>query len=293
MDDTQEQNAPAMETLLADVIAEQSEAEKAEAKPAKAEAETETAETETEDLPEGEEAGEKAPAETPEDDDGEKPDEDKPKKRISGSERWKRRAMAAEQALAERGRDSDGGASQAAIESVIGKPPKEEDFKGDFLAFERAQTAYEVRKAIQEDRQRDQAQARSAAEQAVLQDMIDDHADRVAEFKTKVPDFDDVIKGVAGKHPLNESLFRLLIESDKSAHLAYHLAKNPDRIDRLNAMSPVAAAREIGRIESRLSLPQPKKQTQASKPVTPPKGGAAPSSQDSELEGWLKKTYRS
>jgi hypothetical protein len=257
-----------------------------------AETETTEAEAEAEESDAGDDAGEDDKAEGEGDDETEKPEEeDKPRKKPSGSERLKRRIAALERELETRSRGTDGAVDQAAVESVIGKAPREEDFKGDFLAFERAQTAYEVRKAIQEDRQREQAQARSAAEQSALQDMIDDHADRVAEFKTKVPDFDAVIKGVAGKHPLNETLFKLLIESDKSAHLAYSLAKNPERIDRLNAMSPVAAAREIGRIESRLALPQPKTQTQAKRPVVPPKGGAKPPSADDQINKYLSDKY--
>jgi hypothetical protein len=287
MDDPQEHNAPAMDQLLADVIAQQSAADTA------AETEAGKAKTETDDdAPESDAAGEQAPAETPDGDNGEEPDEEQPKKkRISGSERWKRRAIAAEQALAQRSRFGDGEASAQAIERVIGAPPREEDFRGDFLAFERAQTAYEVRKAIQEDRLRDQASARSAADQCALQDAIDDHAERIAEFKAKVPDFDDVMKAVAGRHPISDHLFRLILDSDKSAHLAYHLARTPDRIEKLNAMGPVAAAREIGRLESLLSLPNPKKQTSAPKPVTPPKGGAAPASPERDLDAWLANTY--
>jgi hypothetical protein len=257
-----------------------------------AETETTEADAEAEESDAGDDAGEDDKGEGEGDDETEKPEEeDKPRKKPSGSERLKRRIAALERELETRSRGTDGAVDPAAVESVIGKPPREEDFKGDFLAFERAQTAYEVRKAIQEDRQREQVQARSAAEQAALQDMIDDHADRVEEFKAKVPDFDAAIKGVAGKHPISEHLFKLIIESDKSAHLAYSLAKNPERIDRLNAMSPVAAAREIGRIESRLALPQPKTQTQAKRPVVPPKGGAKPPNVDDQINKYLSDKY--
>jgi hypothetical protein len=257
-----------------------------------AETETTEADAEAEESDAGDDAGEDDKGEGEGDDETEKPEEeDKPRKKPSGSERLKRRIAALERELETRSRGTDGAVDQAAVESVIGKPPREEDFKGDFLAFERAQTAYEVRKAIQEDRQREQAQARSAAQQAARQDLIDDHAERIAEFKAKVPDFDDAMKQVAGKHPISEHLLELILDSDKSAHLAYSLAKNPERIDRLNAMSPVAAAREIGHIESRLALPQPKTQTQAKRPVVPPKGGAKPPHVDDQINKYLSDKY--
>jgi hypothetical protein len=43
-----------------------------------------------------------------------------------------------------------------------------------------------------------------------------------------------------------------LLESDLGPQLAYHFAKNPDVLMRLNSMNPTAAAREIGRLEATL-----------------------------------------
>src|SRR5690242_9217573 len=189
MDDTQlERELAALEGAQAAETEKPSEAETEIPEGQEGEAETETEDTEADESDAGEDAGEDDESGEGED---EKAEEDKPKKKPSGSERLKRRIAALERELSARGSQAtDGAVDQSAIEKVIGKPPKEEDFKGDFLAFERAQTAYEVRKAIQEDRVREQQQARQSAQADALRAALDDHAERVEEFKAKVPDFD-------------------------------------------------------------------------------------------------------
>lgn len=291
MDDSQ------LERELAALAGEQAETEQP------SEAETKTpgegeegqAETETEEQAEDEaDAGDDASETEDEDEEsGEEPEEDeRPRARKkSGVHRLKEQLAAARaEAAALRSRASDSEPTQADIEKLVGKPPKEEDFKGDFLAFERAQTVYEMRKANAEDRLRDQAtQAKTAANRAKAE-AVEAHNERIEEFRSKVKDFDATLKAAANlkASPVVEDL---ILDSDKSAHLVYHLAKNPERLAKLNAMSEREAAREIGRIEARLSLPNPKTQTKAPPPKVPPKGGASPSSPDKELDGWLKRTY--
>lgn len=287
-----------LERELAALAGEQAETEQTKAETTTpAEGEEGQAETETEEAEAESEADAGETASEAEDEDegetGEEPEEDEkpqPRKK-SGVQRLKERLAAVQAEVAQlRSRASDGEPSQADIEKLVGKPPKEEDFKGDFLAFERAQTVYEMRKANAEDRLRDQAsQAKTASERAKAE-AVEAHNERLEEFRAKVPDFDKTLRAAANlkASPVVEGL---ILDSDKSAHLVYHLAKNPDRLAKLNAMSEREAAREIGRIEARLSLPNPKTQTKAPPPKIPPKGGASPSSPDKELDGWLKKTY--
>ena len=64
--------------------------------------------------------------------------------------------------------------------------------------------------------------------------------------------------------------------SEKSALLAYHLANNPDKLAELNRMGDRERAREIGRLEASLKLPEGKKQTSAPPPPSTLRGGAAP-----------------
>jgi preprotein translocase subunit SecA len=48
-----------------------------------------------------------------------------------------------------------------------------------------------------------------------------------------------------------------ILTSDRGPEVAYHLAKNPALAERLNRLSPIAAAREIGRIEAALEKSSP------------------------------------
>jgi len=258
------------------------------------EAETETDEEDTEAEAEESDAGDNAGEE--EEADGEESEDEKkderPKKKLSGSERLKRRLAAAEAELASvRSRPAQSEADVASeVERIIGKPPKEEDYKGDYLAFERAQTAYELDKRQVTREVKGQAQRQEGLRAERRRDMAEAHQDRVEEFRGKAKDFDTILKG-AGDLKASPTVEDLILDSDKSAHLVYFLAKNPSKLHALNDMSERQAAREIGRIESTLSLPQPKTKTKAPKPVTPPKGGAAPSSPDRDLDTWLSKTY--
>jgi hypothetical protein len=288
MDDTQ------LETELAALTSTPAaESEQSEATPEKPEGEAADAKTETEPKPDDgktEDAGDDAGSEDkPED--GKVEDEDKPKKKLSGSERLKRRLAAVEaENAALRSRSGDGEVNAGELERRIGKPPKEDDFKGDYLAYERALTAYELDKRQVTREMRGEIDRANQARVDRRREASEDHLERVEEFKTKVKDYDETLKSAAGikVSPLIEEL---ILDSDKSAHLVYHLAKNPDRIARLNDMSEREAAREIGRIESRLSLPNPKTATQAPPPVKSVKGGASPSSPEKDLDAWLSKTY--
>ncbi len=176
-----------------------------------------------------------------------------------------------------------------AVEEIVGKAPKEEDYKGDYLAFERALTAYELdkRQAAREVKGRIHRQQAAVAERRG--ELAEAHRERMDEFRPKAKDFDEVMKTAANlkASPVVEDL---VLESDKSAHLTYYLAKNPDKLNALNSMTERQAAREIGRLESRLSLP-PKKTTQAPPPVKPLKGAAAPASDEAVLNRYLEKTY--
>jgi hypothetical protein len=82
-----------------------------------------------------------------------------------------------------------------------------------------------------------------------------------------------------------------IMASEKSDLISYHLAKNPNELDALNAMNSRELARAMGRLEATLKLPEAKKQTSAPPPLSRSKGGASPSSQEADLQAFFKKTY--
>ena len=230
------------------------------------EANTETtATTEAEAKPEGQEQTEPEGEEKP--------------KRIPGSRREKfknehlqrenqelyRRLEEAERRLPK----ADGGADQE-------KPPQEADFNGDYLAYERALTAYNVEQAVQKALSvRDQSR-RQTEQREIVRELAAAHQERVEEARESIPDFDQVLASARGIS-VAPQVEQELLSSDKSALLAYYLAKNPDKLLALNGMSGRELAREMGRLEGSVRMPSSKKQTTAPTPLTPLRGGASPS----------------
>lgn len=265
--------------------ASQAEGEQSEDK-AKAKA-SQASETETDD--------EGADGEQPEGA-GEDEEEEKPKKRRSGVDRLKRErdALRAEnEMLRSRAPKADDSASiEAAVRNEIGEPPKEADFNGDFFAYERALTAYETEKRIVTREVKGRANQAASQTNARVQDLIEDFNERSAEAAAKIPDFVDVVsKATDATHPVSDTVKALILESEKGPLLQYHFAKNASDLRRINALPPMAAAREIGRLEARLSLAKPSTATKAPPPVSAPKGGASPSSQEARMEAYLKRQY--
>lgn len=247
---------------------------------------------------------EETEAKTEADAEGDKPDADgeekagedeggpeKPKKK-STAERYKARIARLEAELAQRtAATAPAGDDLArAVEAEIGAPPKEEDFKGDYLAYERALTAYEVRKALKGD----EVRARAAQSQTLAQERMAERVEALHEAQDEarkaIPDFDKVVSATesvaVAPHVAEE-----ILDSDKAALLQYHFAKNPKALDALNRASPREVAREIGQLEARLSLPKPQTATKAPAPIAPVKGAAAPRSEDAEIDSFLSKTY--
>jgi hypothetical protein len=101
------------------------------------------------------------------------------------------------------------------------------------------------------------------AEQAVAKRMEADSTRKVAETRaqtfaerqvqarTAMPDYDEVVGG--SDTPITQHVGEVILESELGPQLAYHFAKNPDVLLRLNGMNPVQAAREIGKLEATLS----------------------------------------
>lgn len=79
--------------------------------------------------------------------------------------------------------------------------------------------------------------------------------ERIVDARGRIADFDAVVG--RSDVPLSPHVGEILQESEKGADLAYHFAKNPDVLHRLNRMSERAAAMEIGRIEAGMTKSAP------------------------------------
>lgn len=75
-------------------------------------------------------------------------------------------------------------------------------------------------------------------------------AAREREFAKSTADYFEVTRSPSLN--ITQSMAEAVAESEEAAAVLYYLGKNPDVTDRIAALSPLAAAREIGRIEAKL-----------------------------------------
>lgn len=228
-------------------------------------------------------------------DDGEE-DEDKPKRSRSGTARLKRERDALRQEVELlRSRAAPAADDSAAIDQIvrreIGDPPKETDY-ADWFAYERALNAYETDKRIVTREVKSRATQAQTAQRQAMDDLVADHAERVAEAVKAIPDFAEVLSKANDRtHPVTPVVERLILQSEKSALLQYHFAKNAADLRRVNGLDALSAAKEVGKLEARLSLAKPSTATRTPPPTNAPKGGASPASQEARMEAYLKRIY--
>ncbi len=76
-------------------------------------------------------------------------------------------------------------------------------------------------------------------------------AGKIAKAEEKYPDFRTV--ALNPDVPITEAMYRALVDSDAGADIAYFLGKNPVEAGRIAALPPVAAVKEIGRLEMKFA----------------------------------------
>lgn len=80
-------------------------------------------------------------------------------------------------------------------------------------------------------------------------------ASKQEDARKSIPDYDEVLGGA--ETVVAPYVTDAILTSDRGPEVAYHLAKNPALAEKLNKLSPIAAAREIGRIEAALEKSSP------------------------------------
>ena len=114
-------------------------------------------------------------------------------------------------------------------------------------------------------------------------------AEKTEKFREATPDYDDVISEISDVE-LSPAMIEAVIDSDVAAQLTYFFGKNPDELDRINELSPIRLAREIGRLEAQLAN-KPTKQSNAPQPITPVTTRSSDSGLSDNLsaEEWIKR----
>lgn len=158
--------------------------------------------------------------------------------------------------------------------------PNREDFTDpdEYIA---AKAAFRVAKAttareeafVESEVEEIEAQQKAVVEQAWSEQMQD--------ARQRYPDFDQAISDP--NVPYFGAVPNLIKSSDMGADLAYHLAKNRADALRISQLEPLAAAKEMGRLEAILSTPQPKTETKAPPPIEALDGAAQPSKDPAKM----------
>ncbi|CAB4172416.1 hypothetical protein UFOVP935_5 [uncultured Caudovirales phage] len=147
--------------------------------------------------------------------------------------------------------------------------PNPDGFK-TYDDYVEALTEWKADQRISESFKKRDAERSQAAEARAVEAKAQAWQERQSDFRAATPDYDSVV----GKSSVQVAphVVDTLLDSDSGPEIAYHLAKTPETVKRLNALSPLAAAREIGRIEATLSTPaapREKPGSNAPEPIKP------------------------
>lgn len=145
----------------------------------------------------------------------------------------------------------------APAKSEAPKEPKPEDF-ATVAEYTDALVSYRVDQRLREEQTN---REREAEEQAKLARQRE-YGKRLAAAREKHEDFDDVLKSIAGTEleRVPNDVVEYMQESEQGADLLYHLAKNPDVLDRLRKLSPRRFIAELGKLEAKWEQSAPAKE---------------------------------
>ena len=134
-----------------------------------------------------------------------------------------------------------------------------EDFDYDEGALEQARIDRAVAKGIKADREKREGVKQQQAQSKKL----DTFADRQMEYFKDNPTYEEANKTAAEQGTqFNDDVTELVVTSENGPALHHHLLDNPAEVDRLNALTPTEAAREIGKLEAKImTTTQPEKRT--------------------------------
>ena len=149
---------------------------------------------------------------------------------------------------------------EQAARQTVPVAPKEMPSIDNFESTDAYAEALALRKAeellAQRDRQKEQAQ------------VVEAYSEREEKARDKYDDFEDVVYNP--KLRITDVMAETIQYSDLGPDLAYWLGSNPKEAERIARLSPILQAREIGKIEVRLSdNPPVKKSTSAPTPISP------------------------
>lgn len=144
------------------------------------------------------------------------------------------------------------------------EPPTQDQFESPEAYAEALAEQKAVQLIAQREAQRQQAE------------LLDAYHEREEDARTKYDDFEQVAYNP--QLPITQVMAQTIQASDIGPEMAYYLGSNPKEADRISRLSPFLQAKEIGKIEAKLSdNPPVKKSSSAPAPIAPvtPRGNTA------------------
>jgi len=142
--------------------------------------------------------------------------------------------------------------------------PQVDNFK-THAEYVEALTDWKVAEKVKEFRAEQNAEKAKAAQKTVESNF----QEKQKAFKEATPDFDEVM--AEADMQVSRAVIDEIVNNENGPALQYFLAKNPDEAARLSQLSPVALAREVGRIESRfVTAPSSTKTATVTRAPAPP-----------------------
>ena len=173
--------------------------------------------------------------------------------------------------------------SQAEIDAMIGKRLAREQRKWEREQAQRAAETqivkaaptatadqFESPEAYAEALAYQKAEELIAKREAAKQQsqVLESYQEREEAARDKYDDFEQVAYNP--KLPITTVMAETIQSSEIGPELAYYLGSNPKDADRISRMSPLAQAKEIGKIEAKLAADPPvKRTTSAPAPISP------------------------
>lgn len=151
--------------------------------------------------------------------------------------------------------------------------PKPEDFK-TVAEYADALTDYKLEKKLGKYREEALQKQQASAEAQSQSEFIK----RLEKDRSEIDGYDEVVAEADVIVPPHVAQY--IAECERPGVLGYHLAKNPEVLERLSKLSPIRAVAELGKLEGQLEKkPEPKAQavqavSRAPSPIVPLDGGS-------------------
>lgn len=175
---------------------------------------------------------------------------------------------------------------QPEVSAEVAQPPSagrpnQDDFE-TYEQFQEALVDWKVNLRLTERDTVERDRIERTQRERAQEQLVAAHTARIDEFRSGHGDFDAVIEN--GKNlPMTRPMQDSVLNSDMGPAVMYHLCRFPEECDRIAAMAPMAAIREMGKLEARIEAAQTgptssaTSMTSAPRPIKPVGGGATAS----------------